>query len=56
MDRCLKFKHEVKAVVAPCKEVFKYTKDGLKTIEKHLFSSLSRLFSPRHSFYIFRSS
>ena len=37
MDRCLKFKHEVKAVVAPCKEAFKYTKDELRTIETHFF-------------------
>jgi len=37
MDRCLKFKHEVKAVESPYKEVFKYTKNELKIIEKHLF-------------------
>jgi hypothetical protein len=37
MDRCLKFKHGVKAVVAPCKEVFKYTKNDLKTVENTSF-------------------
>jgi len=52
MDRCLKFKHEVKAVVAPCKEVFKYTKKKLKKSKNTSFFTKSSVFLPPFALHL----